>query len=57
MGIWNFNAASHVDTMTFTGSDGVLETPIFSDTDVIVSRGHERQVHAVRSTRRTSTNR
>ena len=42
--------------MTFTGSDGVLETPIFSDTDVIVTRGHERQVHAVR-TRRTSTNR
>ena len=47
-GIWNFNAGSSADTMTFTGSDGVLETPIFSDTDVIVSRGTERQVHAVR---------
>jgi predicted dehydrogenase len=47
-GIWNFNAASEVDTMTFTGSDGVLETPIFSDTDVIVTLGQERQVHAVR---------
>jgi predicted dehydrogenase len=47
-GIWNFNGASHVDTMTFTGSEGVLETPIFSDTDVVVTRGQERQVHAVR---------
>jgi predicted dehydrogenase len=47
-GIWNFNARLPADTMTFTGSDGALETPIFSDTDVIVSRGAERQVHAVR---------
>jgi predicted dehydrogenase len=47
-GIWNFNAAASADTMTFTGSDGVLETPIFSDTDVTVSRGTERHVHAVR---------
>ena len=46
-GIWNFNAASQVDTMTFTGSDGILETPVFSDTDVIVTRGQERQVHAI----------
>ncbi len=45
---WNFNAGSSADTMTFTGSNGVLETPIFSDTDVIVTRGTERQVHAVR---------
>ena len=47
-GIWNFNAGSATDTMTFTGTEGVLETPIFSDTDVIVTRGSERQVHAVR---------
>ena len=47
-GIWNFNGASHVDTMTLTGSGGVIETPIFSDTDVIVTRGQERQVHQVR---------
>jgi predicted dehydrogenase len=46
--IWNFNAASAADTIIFTGSDGVLETPIFSDTDVVVSRGTERQVHPVR---------
>lgn len=47
-GIWNFNAASTSDSMTLTGSDGVLETPIFSDTDVILTRGSERQVHPVR---------
>jgi len=47
-GIWNFNAGSASDTMTFTGTDGQLETPIFTDTDVIVTRGSERQVHAVR---------
>jgi predicted dehydrogenase len=48
-GIWNFNAASPTDTMMFTGSDGVLETPIFSDTDAIVTRGSERQLHAARN--------
>jgi predicted dehydrogenase len=47
-GIWNFNAGAPADTMTFTGSDGVLETPIFSDTDVTITRGTERKVHAVR---------
>jgi predicted dehydrogenase len=46
--IWNFHAGASADTMTFTGSDGLLETPIFSDTDVILTRGSERQVHAVR---------
>jgi 1,5-anhydro-D-fructose reductase (1,5-anhydro-D-mannitol-forming) len=47
-GIWNFNAASAADTMTFTGTEGMLETPIFSDTEVIVTRGSDRQVHPVR---------
>jgi 1,5-anhydro-D-fructose reductase (1,5-anhydro-D-mannitol-forming) len=47
-GVWNFNAGSPTDSMTFTGTEGVLETPIFSDSDVIVTRGKERQVHQVR---------
>ena len=47
-GIWNFNAGSPADTMTFTGSEGTLETPIFSDTDVFLTRGAERHVHEVR---------
>jgi predicted dehydrogenase len=48
-GVFNFNAASSTDTITFTGSEGVLDTPIFSDTDIIVTRGSERQVHWVRN--------
>jgi predicted dehydrogenase len=47
-GIWNFNAGSAVDTMTFTGTEGTLETPVFSDTGVIVTKGAERQVHEAR---------
>lgn len=47
-GIWNFNAASPVDAMTFIGTSGTLETPIFSDTDVFVTSGGERQAHAAR---------
>jgi predicted dehydrogenase len=46
--VWNFNAGSPADAMTLTGTEGVLETPIFSDTDVIVTRGTEREVHQVR---------
>jgi len=48
-GIWNFNAGASVDTMTFTGSKGTLETPIFSDTDVVVRSGDREQVHRVRN--------
>ena len=40
-GIWNFNAAAKTDVMTFVGSEGTLRTPIFSDTDVVVTRGTE----------------
>jgi predicted dehydrogenase len=47
-GTWNFNAGSATDTLTFTGTEGMLETPVFSDTDVIVTRGMERHVHPVR---------
>jgi predicted dehydrogenase len=54
-GIWNFNAARSVDRITFSGSGGVLRTPVFSDTSVIVTRtGHAgqaagEQVHEVRN--------
>ena len=34
--------------MKIISSEKLLETPIFSDTDVIVTRGSERQVHPVR---------
>ena len=35
--------------MTFIGTAGDLTTPIFSDTDVIVRRGDDRQVYDVRN--------
>ncbi len=48
-GIWNFNAPESTDVLTFTGSEGELQTPIFSDTDVVVTRGGERRVYALRN--------
>ncbi len=40
-GIWNFNADFSEDRMTFTGSDGELHCPVFSDTDILLRRGGE----------------
>jgi 1,5-anhydro-D-fructose reductase (1,5-anhydro-D-mannitol-forming) len=48
-GTWNFNAARTIDVMTFRGSEGELRTPVFADTDVIVSRGRDDQAHGVRN--------
>lgn len=48
-GIWNFNATEKTDVMTFVGSEGELRTPIFSDTDVVVTRGVERRVYDIRN--------
>lgn len=48
-GIWNFNGPHATDVMTFVGSEGELQTPIFSDTDVLVTRGGERRVYEVRN--------
>ena len=46
-GVWNFNASAKTDVMTFVGSDGELRTPIFSDSDVVVTRGKDRRVYHV----------
>jgi predicted dehydrogenase len=48
-GIWNFNASRQADRMIFEGSGGQLDTPIFSDTDVIVRTGAVEHVHDVRN--------
>ena len=48
-GIWNFNATEKTDVMTFVGAEGELRTPIFSDTDVVVTRGIERRVYDMRN--------
>lgn len=36
-GIWNFNASSKTDHLRITGSQGELTSPIFSDTNVMVT--------------------
>jgi predicted dehydrogenase len=48
-GIWNFNAPDKTDVIAFTGSEGELRTPIFSDTDVVLTRGSERRVYDLRN--------
>jgi predicted dehydrogenase len=48
-GIWNFNAPEKTDVITFIGSEGELRTPIFSDTDVVVTRGVGRRVIEARN--------
>jgi predicted dehydrogenase len=37
-GLWNFNTAGKIDSLRITGSGGELSSPIFSDTDVTVTR-------------------
>jgi 1,5-anhydro-D-fructose reductase (1,5-anhydro-D-mannitol-forming) len=48
-GVWNFNAQASTDVMTFLGSEGELRTPIFSDTEVVVTRGGDRRVYDMRN--------
>ena len=36
-GTWNFNANAKTDVLTITGSDGTMTSPIFSDTDLVVT--------------------
>ena len=38
-GIWNFHAAAKTDAITFTGSEGTLMTPVFTDGDLVLSTG------------------
>jgi 1,5-anhydro-D-fructose reductase (1,5-anhydro-D-mannitol-forming) len=48
-GTWNFNAAMKSDVLTIAGSTGTIESPIFSDTDIIVSHGQEQHRLPVRN--------
>jgi 1,5-anhydro-D-fructose reductase (1,5-anhydro-D-mannitol-forming) len=49
-GVWNFNADAKTDTMTITGSEGTIVSPIFSDADLIViPRDGERRVLPIRN--------
>jgi predicted dehydrogenase len=48
-GVWNFNADRSLDQLRFVGSEGLLVTPIFADTDVVITRDGTSEVHAVRN--------
>jgi 1,5-anhydro-D-fructose reductase (1,5-anhydro-D-mannitol-forming) len=48
-GIWNFNADAKTDVITFLGSGGTLQTPVFADADVVVSRNGVRDALPIRN--------
>ena len=48
-GIWNFNADAKTDVMTFTGSEGTIATPVFSDGDVVLSARGGTETFAIRN--------
>ena len=48
-GAWNFNADRTEDWMVFTGPLGQLHTPVFTDADVVITRGTEREVLPLRN--------
>ena len=48
-GAWNFNADHAEDWMLFSGPRGQLHTPIFTDGDVVITRGAEREVLPLRN--------
>jgi predicted dehydrogenase len=49
-GSWNFNAHEKSDVLTVIGSEGAIACPIFSDTDLVVTRADgTRQVLSVRN--------
>jgi predicted dehydrogenase len=48
-GAWNFNADRTEDWMVFTGPRGQLYTPVFTDGDVVITRGTDREVLPLRN--------
>jgi predicted dehydrogenase len=48
-GTWNFNADEKADSITIIGSEGTLVTPVFSDTDVVLTRRGHREALPVRN--------
>jgi predicted dehydrogenase len=48
-GAWNFNADRTDDWMVFTGPRGQLYTPVFTDGDVVITRGANREVLPLRN--------
>jgi 1,5-anhydro-D-fructose reductase (1,5-anhydro-D-mannitol-forming) len=50
-GVWNFNAGSASDLMVFSGSEGELRVPVFTDGDVVVDTAAGQRVFPFRNPR------
>ena len=48
-GVWNFNAGAKTDVLTFTGSEGIVSSPVFSDTGLVMTRGGVDELIEVRN--------
>ena len=48
-GVWNFNADHLEDRITFTGSEGELQTPVFTDGDIVINRSGNPDVEVFRN--------
>ena len=48
-GVWNFNADHVEDRITFTGSEGELQTPVFTDGDIVINRSGNPDVEVFRN--------
>ncbi|MDA0746186.1 MAG: Gfo/Idh/MocA family oxidoreductase, partial [bacterium] len=48
-GVWNFHADHSEDRITFTGSEGELQCPVFGDTDVFLKRNGKEEVFEFRN--------
>jgi hypothetical protein len=48
-GVWNFHAGAKTDLLTFTGSEGTILSPVFSDTDLVVTRNGVPELIEVRN--------
>jgi 1,5-anhydro-D-fructose reductase (1,5-anhydro-D-mannitol-forming) len=48
-GTWNFNADVKADLLTITGSEGTIASPVFSDTDLLITRAGEPRLLPLRN--------
>jgi len=48
-GVWNFNTDRRGDTLTIRGTGGILATSMFTDADVVLSRGASEQILTFRN--------
>lgn len=48
-GLWNFNANEAADRIVFTGTDGTVTTPVWTDGDVIIHRDGRDDIRVVRN--------